>query len=196
MIVADAGAALPVAAGYLLGSIPFAVLVTRRAGVDILQQGSGNPGATNVARTSGLGAGAAVAALDIAKGALSVVVAQQLTTSSAVAAAAGLAAVVGHVFPVWLRFKGGKGVATACGAFAVLAPSATALAGSVFFVTAFVTRYISLGSIVAAAALPSFAYITHAPTPVVVASFGVATLVIARHRSNVTRLLAHTEPRV
>ena len=188
--------AVPVALGYLAGSIPFAVLAGKLAGVNVREQGSGNPGATNVARTSGFAAGAAVAALDIAKGAASVIAAEQWQSSPAIAAAAGVAAVMGHVFPVWLRFRGGKGVATACGAFAVLAPLATALAASAFLVTAFVTRYISLASIVAAAALPSFAYMTHAPAQAIVASFVVAALVIVRHRSNMVRLLANTEPRL
>jgi glycerol-3-phosphate acyltransferase PlsY len=192
----DARVALPVALGYLAGSIPFAVLAGRATGVNVREQGSGNPGATNVARTSGFAAGAAVAALDIAKGAASVIVAEHWQSSPAVAAAAGVAAVVGHVFPVWLWFRGGKGVATACGAFAVLAPLATTLAASVFIVTSFVTRYVSLASVVAAAALPSFAYITHAPAQAIVASFAVAALVILRHRGNMARLLANTEPRL
>jgi glycerol-3-phosphate acyltransferase PlsY len=182
--------------GYLLGSVPFAVIVGRLSGIDVRAQGSGNPGATNVARTAGLGAGAAVAILDIAKGAASVLAAEQMQASPAVAAAAGAAAVVGHVFPVWLRFRGGKGVATACGMFAVLAPLATALAASVFLVVALVTRYISLGSILAAAALPSLAYMTHAAAEATLAAFGVAALVIVRHRGNVSRLLAGAEPRV
>lgn len=188
--------AVPVAAGYAIGSIPFALFAGKLSGVDVRAHGSGNPGATNVARAAGFAAGAAVAILDIAKGAASVLVAEQMQSSPGVVAAAGAAAVVGHVFPIWLRFRGGKGAATACGVFAVLAPLATLLAASVFLVVALVTRYISLSSILAAAALPSLAYMTHAPAQAIAASFGVAALVILRHRGNVSRLLAGVEPRL
>src|SRR5437773_2086795 len=113
--------AVAVALGYLLGSIPFAWLVVRRwRAIDLRRAGSGNLGAANVARTAGLAAGLLVAVLDIAKGAASVVIADRLTHDSAAAAAAGVAAVVGHVYPIWLRFQGGKGAATGCGVFAVL----------------------------------------------------------------------------
>jgi acyl phosphate:glycerol-3-phosphate acyltransferase len=110
--------------GYLLGSIPFAFLLSRRTGIDIRHAGSGNLGAANVLRTSGVGAAVGVLLLDVAKGAGTVLLAHRLTGGDATPAAAGLAAVVGHVYPVWLRFRGGKGVATACGVFSVLTPAA------------------------------------------------------------------------
>lgn len=184
------------AAAYAIGSIPFAVIAGRRVGADVRLQGSGNPGASNVFRTLGPGAGAAVAALDIAKGAVSVLVAQRISSSEPVVAAAGAAAVVGHVFPLWLRFRGGKGVATGFGAFAVLAPAAAMLALTVFLVAVWITRHVSLGSIAAAAALPSLVYVTKSAVPVLFASFAVGALIVLRHRGNMARLLAGTEPRI
>ena len=182
---------------YILGSIPFAAIVARRMGVaDLRRAGSGNPGATNVFRTSGAMAGAIVALLDIGKGAVSVLVAERMNVSESAMAAAGVAAVVGHVWPVWTKFRGGKGVATACGAFGVLAPVATVLAVSVFVVVVWVTRHVSLGSIVACAALPSLAYITGSSGAVLIASFPAAALILVRHRSNMVRLIAGTEPRL
>jgi acyl phosphate:glycerol-3-phosphate acyltransferase len=193
----SAPAIFGVLVGYLFGSIPFAAIVARLAGVpDLRKAGSGNVGATNVLRTAGLPAGVVAAALDIAKGAASVFVAERVDASAAAIAAAGAASVFGHVFPVWLRFRGGKGVAAACGAFLALAPVATGLAISVFVVVVWVTRYVSLGSIVAAAALPSFAYLTHSPAPTLVAGFAVAALVLLRHQGNMARLIAGTEPRL
>src|ERR1700737_3707508 len=114
-----------VLAAYLIGSIPFALLLARRWGADLRRVGSGNLGAANVLRASGATAGLLVAALDIGKGALSVTLARHLSDQAAAPAAAGLAAIVGHVYPMLLRFRGGKGVATACGVFSVLTPFAT-----------------------------------------------------------------------
>src|SRR6185436_20291139 len=116
--------AVVVLVGYLIGSIPFALILARRWGADLRQVGSGNLGAANVMRASGVRAGVLVALLDMLKGALSVLVAERLSPSAAAPAVAGLAAIVGHIYPVWLRFRGGKGVATACGAFSVLTPAA------------------------------------------------------------------------
>ena len=114
---------LSIVVAYLIGSVPFALLLARRWGAAICADvGSGNLGAANVFRVSGPTAGVLVALLDIAKGAASVLLAQRLTAAGAAPAAAGLAAIVGHVYPVWLRFRGGKGVATACGVFCVLTP--------------------------------------------------------------------------
>src|SRR3990172_12484817 len=121
---------------YYIGSVPFAWLLARRWGANDLRRiGSGNLGAANVLRASGVTAGLLVAVLDVTKGAASVIVATRLANSSAAAAAAGLAAIVGHIYPVWLRFRGGKGVATACGAFSVLTPLAMAPALLIFAVT-------------------------------------------------------------
>src|SRR5262245_16846180 len=112
-----------VLSAYAIGSVPFALLLARRwGGADLRRVGSGNLGAANVLRASGVTAGVLVALLDIAKGVVSVVIARHVSDQPAVPAAAGLAAIVGHVYPVWLRFRGGKGVATACGVFSLLAP--------------------------------------------------------------------------
>jgi acyl phosphate:glycerol-3-phosphate acyltransferase len=183
--------------GYLLGSIPFAFLLSRRVkGIDIRLAGSGNVGAANVLRTSGVGAAVGVLLLDLAKGAGTVLVAQRLAGGDAAPAAAGLAAIVGHVYPVWLRLRGGKGVATACGVFAVLTPAALLAAAGLFLAGAWVTRFISFGSVVAALALPPCAYATGAP-PIVVAAAGCAALVIlVRHRANLGRMYAGTERRI
>jgi len=189
---------LSILLAYGLGSLPFALLVARWRGTpDLRHEGSGNLGATNVARVAGAGAGALVALLDIGKGAAGVLMAERLTGADVTtAAAAGLAAVVGHVYPIGLRFRGGKGVATACGAFAVLAPLALAAAVVMFFVGAALTRYVSVGSLAAALTLPIAGYATGAPTPVEIAAIATSILVIARHRSNAARLWSGTERRL
>jgi glycerol-3-phosphate acyltransferase PlsY len=186
-----------VAAAYLIGSVPFALLLARRWGVRELRQiGSGNIGAANVLRASGVKAGVLVAVLDIAKGAAGVLIAQRLSATPAVPAAAGLAAIVGHIYPVWLTFRGGKGVATACGVFSVLTPLAVPPALGLFVGAIWVTRYISMGSIVASVALPPLAYVTGSAVPAVAAALGAAALILFRHRSNVQRVLAGTERRI
>lgn len=182
--------------GYALGSVPFAFLVARRAGVDVRVSGSGNVGAANVLRTSGAHLGVAAMALDISKGAASVWLAHAGDGSIAAMAAAGLAAVVGHIYPVWLRFHGGKGVAVAAGVFGMLAPVATASAAVVFAAVVLTTRIVSLGSIAATVALPSIAWATGAPAEVWVAGTGAAGLILFRHRGNIRRLLNHSERRI
>ena len=142
-----------VAFGYLLGSVPFAHLLARRRGIDLREVGSGNVGATNVLRTSGARQAVLVLCLDAAKGAIAVLVAAALTTGPATPVAAGLAAVIGHIYPPWLGFRGGKGVATAVGVFAVLAPLALAIGCAAFVLAVWVTRYISVGSMAGAIAL-------------------------------------------
>jgi len=183
---------------YALGSIPFALLLSRRWGArDLRRIGSGNLGAANVLRASGVTAGVLVAMLDILKGAAGVILAQRLGGEGvAPAAAAGLAAVVGHVYPVWLRFRGGKGVATACGAFSVLAPLAVPPALAIFIATVWATKYISLGSVAASLALPAIAYASAAPMPVIAAACGVSALIVLRHRTNLWRVRAGTERRL
>jgi acyl phosphate:glycerol-3-phosphate acyltransferase len=186
-----------IVAAYLLGSIPFALFAARRwSGADLRQSGSGNFGATNVMRVSGVGAGAIVAALDMAKGAASVLMAQQLTTHDAAPAVAAIAAIVGHVYPVWLRFRGGKGVATAFGAFATLTPIAAVPALAVFVVAASATKYISLGSVLASLVLPALAYLSGSAPPVVIAAIAACALIVFRHRSNLDRLRMGTERRL
>lgn len=187
---------LAVLLGYLIGSLPFAFLLARRAGIDVRVAGSGNVGAANVLRTAGAWRGVLVMVLDVAKGAAAIAIADLTSNGAAVPAASGAAAVVGHIYPVWLRFHGGKGVAVAAGVFAVLTPMATATAAALFFTIVWVTRYISLGSIAATMALPPIAWLGGAPQQVVQAAAGTAALIVFRHRSNLRRLRAGTERRI
>jgi len=189
--------AATIVAAYLLGSIPFALILARWwSAVDLRHVGSGNLGAANVMRTSGIAAGVLVAVLDMAKGMAGVMVAAMLTSNNtAASAAAGLAAIVGHVYPVWLRFRGGKGVATACGVFSILTPVAVPPAVAIFLVTVWVTKYISLASLLATLALPPLAYVAGSPAPAVTAAFAAAVIILFRHRSNLTRLRTGTERR-
>jgi glycerol-3-phosphate acyltransferase PlsY len=181
--------------GYAIGSVPFAFLLARRAGIDVRVAGSGNVGAANVVRTSGLPLGVTVMALDMIKGAATVLAASAVAAGSSSLAAAGAAAVVGHIYPVWLRFHGGKGVAVAAGAFAILAPAATVLATIVFLVAVASTRVVSLGSVAATLTLPPAAWLAGAPTSVLVAAIGTAALILFRHRANVRRIASGTERR-
>lgn len=187
---------LAVILGYLAGSVPFAYLLARRVGIDVRRAGSGNVGATNVFRTTGKWRGVTAMVLDVAKGVAAVLLANLTGAGAGMAAASGAAAVVGHIYPVWLRFHGGKGVAVAAGVFGVLAPTATAIAASLFLVTVWMTRYVSLGSMAATIALPPVAWWAGAPTAVVVAAAATGGLILFRHRSNLYRLRAGTERRV
>lgn len=189
-----ASSLLIVAAGYLIGSIPFAFLLARRlGGVDLREAGSGNVGAANVLRTTSASLGIAAAALDICKGAAVAVLAGG---DPGTRAAAGLAAIAGHVFPVWLRFRGGKGVATACGVYAVLTPLPAAIAFAAFLIIVARTRFVSLGSLVATSLLPIAAMLSRAPSPIVASAVAGAALIVYRHRGNVARLRAGTERRL
>jgi len=179
---------------YCLGSVPFALLLAR--GDDVRRIGSGNVGAANVLRASGVRAGVLVAMLDIAKGAASVVLAMRLSTDGSAPAAAGFAAILGHIYPVWLRFRGGKGVATACGVFTVLTPLAALPAFAVFIATAWATRYVSLGSVLATIILPPVAYATGYSTATLTAACATSVLILFRHRGNLARLRAGTERRL
>ena len=188
---------LAIVTGYLIGSIPFALLLARRWGArDLHRMGSGNIGAANVLRASGVTAGVLVAVLDIAKGAASVFLAQRLSPNPSSGAVAGLAAIVGHIYPVWLRFRGGKGVATACGVFSVLTPFAIPPALAIFIVTVWATKYISLGSLLATVALPPVAYAIGNPASAVMAAFAAAAMIVFRHRANLLRLRTGTERRL
>ena len=188
---------LAVGFGYLIGSIPFAYLLARRiGGIDVRLAGSGNVGAANVLRTTGVAGALVVVALDAGKGAATVLLARGLDGGAAVPAAAGLAAILGHIYPVWLRFRGGKGVATACGVFALLAPAAALISAALFVATVWWTRYVSLGSLAAATALAPAAYLTGAPLATVVAAIAAAAIVFERHRANLARLRGGTERRV
>src|SRR5262245_17846912 len=202
-------ALLLVVFAYLVGAIPFGYLVARWRGVDILHQGSGNIGATNVARVLGKRLGLLVFVLDFAKGALPTAVGAWLDRQSSgeglpsglFPVLAGLAAFLGHVFPIYLRFHGGKGVATGAGVVAVLLPGPTAAAFLTWFVIVVLTRYISLASVLAAFALCLFRVATPAPfaaESVIITLFCLvaAGLVLLRHRSNITRLIQGTENRL
>jgi glycerol-3-phosphate acyltransferase PlsY len=180
---------VPLIVGYSIGSLPLGYLIALRLkGIDLRAVGSGNVGAANVYRTAGLALAILVVSVDVAKGAGSVLIAARLTPGAAGSAAAGVAAILGHVYPIWLRFRGGKGVATACGVFWILAPLATAIAAGVFVATVWATRYVSLGSLLATIALPPLAWITSAPATVIVAGIVAALLILERHRDNLVRL--------
>lgn len=195
------------AVSYLLGSIPFGYVLMRLfRGQDVRQTGSGNIGATNVARSSP-GLGLATLALDAGKGWLAVVLSPlfcpgQLQRPGATAfcmALAALGALAGHIFPIWLKFRGGKGVATAAGSFAVLAPDAMLVVFGVFLLLVMLFRYVSLGSVVAVAVFPVAAYLLHrhALPASAYALMGIGSaLIIGRHHANIRRLLAGTESRL
>lgn len=183
--------------GYLVGSIPFAFLAGRHLrGIDIRRWESGNVGAANVLRTGSLGTAILVLVLDMAKGGGAVYWSQRVLPGDESAAAAGLAAIVGHIYPVWLRFRGGKGVATAAGAFSVITPAAVVPAAALFVLTVWITRYVSLGSLVATVALPPLAYGFGAAPVTVAAAAVVGALIVFRHRTNIGRLRAGTERRL
>jgi glycerol-3-phosphate acyltransferase PlsY len=217
--------ALLIPIAYLLGSIPFGYLIVRASKrADIRETGSGGTGATNVSRRAGKGAGVLTLVLDALKGAVAVLIARivlglslfgifgsaslhQAVNSAASEngnwwlAAAAVAVIVGHIFPVWLRFRGGKGVATGVGVFLMLAPLAVAVAGAVFLVIVLLTRYVSLGSLVAAAAIPLLILIENYITPrvdfwpLITAAVAGAALIIFAHRQNIRRLISRTETR-
>lgn len=181
---------------YLVGSIPFAFIVARRRGVDLRARGSRNVGASNVLRTAGVATAVTAMCLDAVKGSLAVLIAFRMSNGLVLPVAAGLASVVGHIYPVWLGFRGGKGVATAAGAFAVLAPVALAAAGAVFVLTVWLTRYISIGSIAAAGALAIVAATGEHSRAVTFGAVSAAALIVFRHRENLARLRTGTERRI
>jgi acyl phosphate:glycerol-3-phosphate acyltransferase len=183
--------------GYLLGSIPFAYLLARRhRGIDLRLAGSGNVGAANLLRTTTKKIGVSAMALDVGKGIASVLVARQIDPGATGPAVAGIAAVLGHIYPVWLGFRGGKGVATTCGVFSILAPQATAIATLVFLVLVWWTRYISLGSVAGSVMLAPLAYLTGAAEATIIAAATVAAIIVHRHRSNLRRVFAGVERRL
>ena len=187
---------LVLAIAYLLGAIPFGYLLVKwKTGADVRTAGSGNIGATNVRRTAGRGAGIATLALDIAKGYGAVWIAGRLTGEDSLwMSLAALAVMAGHAYPVFLRFQGGKAVASFVGAFLCLTPAALGIETIIFVVVVVWTRHISMASIVGAATFPLAAYLVErAPLPAVLASVVAGAFIIYRHSSNIQRLRLGTE---
>lgn len=182
-------------AAYLLGSIPTGLLLGRLCGVDVRKEGSGNIGATNLYRTVGRSVGVMTLIGDCLKGVIPVLAARQYPVTAEYAAWVGLAAFCGHVFSAFLKFRGGKGVATALGVFLVLSPVAVAFALAVFIGLMLVWRYVSLGSITAAAVMPLAVTFLGGGRDIVWATLIISAIVIAKHHGNIKRLLAGTENR-
>jgi glycerol-3-phosphate acyltransferase PlsY len=193
---------------YLLGSIPFGYLAGRLVGIDIRQAGSGNVGATNVVRVLGKGYGYPVFALDVLKGFAAVKIAMLMApggppewnSPEMFGILAAVSSVLGHLYPPWLKFRGGKGVATSAGALLALTPVATLIGVAIWIIVFWLTRYVSLASITAAIVLPIVILVVSSRDQnngklLVYASACVAVVVIWRHRSNVSRLMRGTEPR-
>jgi glycerol-3-phosphate acyltransferase PlsY len=193
-----------VAGAYLLGSVSFSLIVVwALARVDLRTLGSGNPGATNVLRTTGRWPALLVLALDLGKGLVPVRLARHLEAPAEIVAGAALAAVLGHVYPIFFGFRGGKGVATGFGAFLGLLPLATGAAGLLFLALVLTTRYVSLGSIVGALSIPVFAaafaragWTAPLPAPALALAAAISAVVVLRHAGNARRLLAGTERRL
>jgi len=187
---------MPLLAGvvaYVLGAIPFGYLLVRlKTGGDIRAQGSGNIGATNVMRASGVRAGVLVALLDMLKGALSVLLAERLSPSAAAPAVAGFAAIVGHIYPIWLRFRGGKGVATGLGVSLALAPWAAVAGGATWVVLYKIFKISSLGSLAGVAVSLAVAAFT-ADRSAVYGLAAVSAVILVRHTGNIRRLLRKQE---
>jgi len=185
-----------VVSAYLLGSVPSGYILGSMAGVDIRKAGSGNVGATNVARLLGKGRGALTLVADVAKGWLPVFAALQLEMSLTAVTLAGAAAFLGHLYSVFLRFEGGKGVATAVGVLLALAPLVAMVLFAIFAVTVAASRLVSLGSISAAIAAPVSLWIVGYPPMVIALGGFIAAMITWRHRGNIQRLLAGTEPKL
>ena len=187
--------AVALAIAYLIGSIPFSYLVARRKGIDVRTVGSGNVGATNVMRSAGRAAGLAAFALDFLKGSLATWLALRLAGPT-IAAVAAVIAVLGHMYPAWLSFKGGKGVATGAGAFLPILPVAAVIGLLTFGVVAWLTRYASVGSIAGTTALPVVAWLMRAPAASTIAAAIAAALIVWKHRENIRRIAAGSERRM
>lgn len=195
---------LVVIIAYLIGSIPFGYLIVRaKKGADVRETGSGGTGATNVSRRAGKAAGVLTLILDALKGAVAVLAAKWMLNGGDthwLISAAGIAVIVGHVFPVWLGFRGGKGVATGVGVFLALAPLAVLGAAVIFVPIVALTKYVSLGSIMAAATVPFFVWLFYEPTvdfkPSLTAALAGALLIVFAHRGNISRLMSGTERRI
>lgn len=182
---------------YLLGGVPFGLALHRFAGFgDIRTKGSGNIGATNVFRSAGKRLGIATLVLDIGKGALAVAVAGTLTEGSAWTAAAAVATVAGHCYPVYLGFRGGKGIAAGCGAYGVLTPGPTALSLLIFLSVMLTTRMVSAGSIVAGLSLPLLILWLQPQRAFLISAIATVVLVTWRHHGNIRRIISGGEHRI
>jgi glycerol-3-phosphate acyltransferase PlsY len=182
-----------VVTAYLIGSIPTGLLLGKAYGIDVRKEGSGNIGATNLYRTVGRKVGIITLVGDCLKGLLPVVIVKFSALPSELTAWVGLAAFCGHVFSVFLKFRGGKGVATALGVFLALAPLAVALALALFAVMMYLWRYVSLGSITAAAVMPLAVFFTGGSRAVTMVTLIISLIVILRHHENIGRLLSGSE---
>lgn len=183
-------------AAYLFGSIPSGYMIAKLVkGVDIRTCGSGNPGATNVYRTVGAAAGITTFVLDALKGFLPAFFAVKYfgNTQAVFWLLTGMCAICGHMWTVFLNFRGGKGVATAAGVFFAILPVGTSLALGLFFIILFITRYVSVGSIAAAAFLPVYSWLSRAPAIISLFAGLVGVAIIIKHKSNIQRLIAGTE---
>jgi glycerol-3-phosphate acyltransferase PlsY len=184
-----------IAGAYLLGSIPTGLLLGKLYGIDVRKEGSGNIGATNLYRTAGRKVGIITLLGDCLKGMVPVLLAWKLGYAEPMQAWIGLAAFCGHVFSIFLLFKGGKGVATALGVYLALDPLALLGALAVFVILVAIWRYISLGSIVAAAVMPFFIYLRPHSTELLLATALISAIVIIKHHANISRIVAGTESR-
>ena len=188
-------AALLVILSYLLGSVPSGLIIGKVSGLDVRKAGSGNIGATNVARLLGKTGGLLTLVADMAKGLIPVLAVQQMGLGDPIAALVGIAAFVGHLYPVFLNFKGGKGVATGFGVLLGLAPLAATILLVIFAAVAFSTRIVSLSSMVTAVAAPLLLWLFYySPTYIMMATL-MAIMIVFRHYANIQRLLNGTEPR-
>jgi glycerol-3-phosphate acyltransferase PlsY len=188
--------ALLLVVAYFLGSLPFGLWLARSEGVDLRTSGSGSIGATNVLRTTGGSLAAVVLVLDSGKGLLAVWLARLLDGTPDAMVGSAVAVVIGHLFPIWAGFRGGKGVATSAGAWVLITPVAVVWAVVVFGTTVATTRYVSAGSMAAAVALPVMTLVLDGRLVSFVGALVLASLIVWRHRANLGRLANGTEPRV
>lgn len=179
---------------YLIGSVSFSIVIAKWVkGIDIRQHGSGNAGATNTLRVLGKGPGIFVFSLDIAKGILSVYLGHELGSNGWIPVICGLAAIIGHNWPVWFKFKGGKGIATTIGVIATLAFFPALYAGVLAILAIVLTRYVSLGSLIFAGLLPIFIFLFQFTWPLLSAALAIAIFAFVRHRTNIVKLIQGTE---
>ena len=198
--MSDAASIALVAAAYFMGSIPFGLLIGKKMGIDVRGVGSGNIGATKVARNLGKKVGALVLLLDALKAAIPTFVAKMLVSRGELSieflALVAIAAIIGHCYPVWLRFRGGKGVATSLGVFLVIDPALAGIGIAIFAVLYLAFRTASIGSIAAAVAFPALLWAFERPMPLVDLGIAGALIIVVKHRTNILRVFRGEENRV